>query len=281
MKKEFLVQKIDGYDIRYWTYGNSAKQPLLFIHGFTGSNEGFQYIVPKLEKEFYLIVPDLPGFGESKLGSDEWGIDEIARRMNLFTKALQLQKKPHVIAHSMGGLVAASMLAQEPVLYEHKAVFISPAVEAVKGVRKVGAALPTLQYGFGKKAPVVGPKVVKSRLYSRAATKTIMTTKDPELKKTIYQHHFRNLDFISSIAFYLNMHREIIGTGALDYTSQLQHLDVLIITGNKDNVTPLAGQKRLRDALDAQLHIIPGVGHLLHYEKPTEVAAALHEFLTA
>lgn len=279
MTKNSHVVEIEHHTIKYWTYGDPGKQPLFFVHGFTGSNEGFQYIVPILEKDFYLVVPDLPGFGESELGSDEWGIDEIARRVNVFAKSLKLSKKPHVIAHSMGGVVAASMLAQNPELYHTKAVFISPHVEPIKGLRKVGAAMPTLQYGFGKKVPVLGPKVVKSKLYSRAATKAIMTAKEKELKKKIYQHHFRNLDFISSIGFYHNMHREIIKTGTIDYAHKLQHLHTLIITGNKDNVTPFVTQKRFQDVLHAKLHTIPGVGHLLHYERPTEVAAALREFL--
>lgn len=270
---------IDGYTICYWTYGDSQKPPLFFVHGFTGSNEGFQYIIPKLQDDFYCIVPDLPGFGESELGSEQWGIDEIARRTNVFAKSLKLARKPHVVAHSMGGLVAASMLAQNPELYHKKAVFISPHVEPIRGIRKVGATMPTLQYGIGKSVPKIGPKFVKSKAYSRVATKAIMTAKEPSLKKAIYRHHFRNLEFISSIGFYYNMHREIIKTGTIDYTSKLKSLDVLIITGNKDNVTPLATQKRFQKALTAKLHIIPGVGHLLHYEKPTEVAVALREFL--
>ena len=88
-----------------------------------------------------------------------------------------------------------------------------------------------------------------------------------------------NLDYISSIAFYHQMHKEIIQTGAIDYAHELKAFDVLIITGANDNVTPLAGQKRLQKELDAKLHTIDGVGHLLHYEKPTEVAVALRAFL--
>lgn len=270
---------VEGHKIKYWTYGDPKKQPLFFVHGFTGSNEGFQYIVPQLEKDFYLVVPDLPGFGESELGSEQWGIDEIARRVNVFAKSLSFSIKPHVIAHSMGGVVAASMLAQNPELYHEKTVFISPHVEPIKGFRKAGAAMPTLQYGFGKMVPVLGPKVVKSKLYSRVATKAIMTAKDSELKKRIYQHHFRNLDFISSIGFYHSMHREIIKSGSIHYAENLLHLDVLIVTGSKDNVTPFVTQKRFQEKLQAKLHVIPGVGHLLHYEKPTEVAAAIRAFL--
>lgn len=270
---------VDGYNIRYYTYGDPKKQPLIFVHGFTGSNEGFQYIIPRLENDFYCIVPDLPGFGDSRLGSEQWGIDEIARRTNEFVRHLKLAKKPHMVAHSMGGLVAASMLAQAPLAYQKKAVFISPAVEPVAGLRKLGAALPTWQYGIGKTIPGLGPKLVRSRAYSRLATWTIMTAKDKQLKKAIYQHHFRNLEFISSISFYCNLHKEIIQSGTMHYAGKLRSFDVLIITGNRDNVTPLNGQKRFAESLAAKLHIIPGVGHLLHYETPTEVAVALRGFL--
>ena len=267
-------------DVRYWTYHDEKKPAAVFIHGFTGSHEGFQYIIPELTG-LHVIVPDLPGFGESKLGLDGFTIDELARKVNQFVASLALREPPFLVSHSMGGLVAASMLHQNPELFAKKTVFVSPVATKVNYLdhRKVGELLGRLQYFVGKSVPKAGPKVVKSRLISRIATALILTTNESELKKVINQHHFKNLDFISSIDFYYQLHVNINKKGAVDYADSIKKFDVLLITGNKDNVTPLATEKKLAHAVAAKLVVIPDVGHLLHYEKPREVAAAIAEFL--
>lgn len=267
-------------NVRYWTYHESDKPTTVFIHGFTGSHEGFQYIIPEL-KRFHIIVPDLPGFGESELGLESFTIDELAKKVNDFVRGLKLKEPPYLVSHSMGGLVAASMLAQDPELYHPRTVFVSPVATRVNYLdsRKIGELLGRLQYFVGKTVPAAGPRLVKSRLLSRIATAIILTTNESAMRRTINGHHFKNLDYISSIDFYYQLHKDINKKGAVDYAPRLGKFDALIITGDRDNVTPLHTEKRLQEALGARLHIIKGVGHLLHYERPIEVAEAVDGFL--
>ncbi len=269
-------------EVAYWTYHDKSKPTCVFIHGFTGSHEGFQYIIPELDR-FHIIVPDLPGFGESKLGLETFTIDELATSVNAFVKALNLKTPPYLISHSMGGLVAASMLAQNPELFDEKTVFVSPVATKVNylDARKIGEFLGRLQFYLGKTVPGAGPRLVKSRLISRISTAIILTANQPKLKKQIREHHFKNLNYISSIDFYYQLHVNINKKGAVDYADKLNSkFNALIIAGDKDNVTPLATEKTLHAALnESKLHIVRGVGHLLHYERPTEVAAAIDVFL--
>lgn len=267
--------------MNYWTYHDADKPVCIFIHGFTGSHEGYMYIVPELER-FHIIVPDLPGFGESPLTLDEFTIDALARKVNEFVQALHLKTTPYLVSHSMGGLVAASMLAQNPELFHEKTVFISPVATKVSQLdsRQLGAYLGRLQYFVGKTVPKAGPKIVKSQLLSRLATSLILTTDEKAMKKTINGHHFKNLEYISSIEYYYRLHIDINKKGAIDYADELnKKFKLLIIAGDKDNVTPLATEEQLVQATGAKLHVIHGVGHLLHYERPTEVAAAIDDYL--
>lgn len=270
------------HDIAYWKYHDSSLPTCIFIHGFTGSHEGFQYIIPEL-KNFHIIVPDLPGFGETKLGIDSFTIDELAKRVNDFVRDLKLSEPPFIMGHSMGGLVVASMLSQSPELFNKKAILVSPVATKVNYLdsRKIGAFLGKLQFYLGKTVPGAGPKLVKSRLISRISTAVILTANQPKLKKQIREHHFKNLGYISSIDFYYQLHNDINKKGAVDYAPKLNVFDMLLITGNKDNVTPFSTQKKLNDSLKhSHLHVIEGVGHLLHYERPKEVAAAVAAFLS-
>lgn len=271
------------HDVAYWSYNDPTLPTCIFIHGFTGSHEGFQYIIPELSG-YHIIVPDLPGFGESKLGLDTFTIDQLADRINQFVNELRLPEPPFIVGHSMGGLVVASMLAQKPELFNEKAVLVSPVATKVNYLdsRKIGELLGRLQFYLGKTVPGAGPRLVKSRLISRISTAIILTANQPKLKRQIRDHHFKNLDYISSIDFYYQLHVNINKKGAVDYAPELnKKFSVLIVTGDKDNVTPLATEKKLAEALhNSTLHVLKGVGHLLHYERPTEVAAAIREFLT-
>lgn len=273
------MKQTGKHGIQYWTYNKDADKTAIFIHGFTGSHAGFQYIIPHLP-EFRIIAPDLPGFGESPLDDPAGDLDTIARNINDFVRTLKLPHKPYLVSHSMGGLVAASMLAQNPELYHTKTAFISPVPTRVRTFdsRKIGALLGTLQYTIGL-VPRIGERLVKSHTISHALTNVIVTTKDPELKRAIHGHHIDNLSYISSIDLYRRLHRQINSRGVIDEAEKLVDFDVLLVAGTRDNVTPLSEIQKLQRHLDAKLVVIPDVGHLAHYETPEQIATALRDFL--
>lgn len=274
------MQKNTLNDVAYWTYHADKTPTIVMIHGFTGSHEGFQYIVPLLS-EFRLIIPDLPGFGESPLKLDECSIDALAKAVNQFVAALELDAPPYLVSHSMGGLVAASMLAHNPELYAEKTVFISPVPTAVKLLdsRKIGEVLGRLQYFLADSFPRVGKPIATSSKVSDVASDLMITTSDGKLKQSIYQHHRDNLLHISSFAYYYRLHKDINRRGAIDYASQLQAKRAMVITGDADSVTPLAKVRQFSTALNAELKIIQGVGHLAHYERPGDLATRIARFL--
>jgi len=56
----------------------------------------------------------------------------------------------------------------------------------------------------------------------------------------------------------------------------------LLIAADKDDITPVSAQRRLVGLFPrAELEIIDGVGHLIHYEVPTQAAAHISHFLGA
>ncbi len=56
---------------------------------------------------------------------------------------------------------------------------------------------------------------------------------------------------------------------------------VLLVAGERDEIAPLAGQFALLDTFpDARLDVIPGVGHLIHYETPDAAAHAIRAFVS-
>jgi pimeloyl-ACP methyl ester carboxylesterase len=269
-----------GDEVAYWTHHDDKKPTLVLVHGFTGSHLGFQYLVPLLS-DFRLIIPDLPGFGVSPLPHEQLNLAGLGEMLIDFIEALQLDAPPHLLGHSMGSLVVAEAVRQHPAIADKKLILASPVPSPVgmAEVRRIGVLASKLYYVASHRLPFVGKRLATSRKLTKFSTKMIMTTNDRELQKAIHGHHFNNLDYISSIGWYRRLYSQINRTGISRYKAALKPFDVLLVNGSKDSVTPLAQQKKVAKSIEAKLVVIPDVGHLSHYEKPTDLANAIRTYL--
>ena len=274
-----LITLPSGNKMAYWTHHAGKKKTLVLVHGFTGSHEGFNYLVPLLN-DYHLVVPDLPGFGVSPLPHAEVTLQHLGNLLGEFVTSLGLEQ-PYFVGHSMGSLVVSEALRQYPGIAAKKLTFVSPVPSPVELVdrRRSGVFISQLYYSVSHRLPVVGPKLATSRNITRVSTHAIMTAKDKTLRKDIIDHHFTNLDFISSIEWYSKLYREINKSGLSRYRKVLKDFDVLIINGDKDTVTPLPHQRQAAKIIDAKIAAMPNVGHLAHYEKPADIATAIVDFL--
>lgn len=278
MQNEIFIGR--NQKITYWEHNEDKRPILILVHGFTGSHDGFQYLVPLLD-DYNLIIPDLPGFGVSPLPHVKMTLVELGGLLASFVEKLNLTEKPHLVGHSMGSLVVAEATRQRPELFAKKLIMISPVPSKIRYFdnRKVGALASQAYYSASNRLPIVGKKIAKSRMITHVSTRLITTTKDKKLKKKIHQHHYDNLDFISSISWYGRLYKEINKTGLAQYVSTLELFDLILISGTRDKVTPIKKQKKVAEDLGAKLYAIPNVGHLSHYEKPEELVKAINSFL--
>lgn len=273
---------IDGKLIRYWSYHSDKQMTIVMIHGITGSHKGFQYLEPLLS-DYHLIVPDLPGFGQSDLpAKHKWTIKGIAQLSCQFVESLGLSTSPVILGHSMGGLVVSAMISQNPSLFGD-IILISPVPTrvAIRDSRRPGTKLGAWLYKIGYTLGKPGERLVKSRTISAITTKVMTKTNDKERRKAIRKHHWDNLDYISDIKFYATLHRDTNLRGAIDYVRVLRNKRTLLIVGEDDAVTPLAEENKLASAIKPESYvIISKVGHLIHYEKAAEAAEAIKAFLS-
>lgn len=104
-----MVQKsvrVDGRDWPYLEGGDPGKPLLLLVHGFGGDKDNWSMIAPYLTRDYHVIAPDLPGFGENERNPDlPYDIAAQTRRLKDFADALGLDR-PHVGGNSMGGWIA-------------------------------------------------------------------------------------------------------------------------------------------------------------------------------
>lgn len=84
-------------------------QPVVLIHGFCESGKMWEDFSEKLSKEFRVICPDLPGFGDSPISGDQISLEEVAVILEEWLDS-NLIENPIVIGHSLGGYVTLALL---------------------------------------------------------------------------------------------------------------------------------------------------------------------------
>lgn len=94
--------------IAHQELGSAAAPALVLVHGLGASGRVLERVAPLLAARFRVIVPDLPGFGET--GGEPTTIEGMARAV------LEVVDAEAFVAagHSMGGLVATALAELAP-----------------------------------------------------------------------------------------------------------------------------------------------------------------------
>ncbi|MDC8103979.1 alpha/beta fold hydrolase [Chryseobacterium sp. PTM-20240506] len=86
---------VDGLNIFYRESGPEDAPVLLLLHGFPTSSHMFRNLIPKLNDQYHIIAPDLPGFGFSDAPDSDhfsYTFDNLARIMQGFIDRLELKR---------------------------------------------------------------------------------------------------------------------------------------------------------------------------------------------
>jgi 3-oxoadipate enol-lactonase len=92
---------------------SGAGQSLVLLHGFPLDHAIWDDLIPHLQNDFDLIIPDLRGFGVSQTKDKEYTLDDMAHDMAALLHHLKINKV-FVAGHSMGGYVALAFARLYP-----------------------------------------------------------------------------------------------------------------------------------------------------------------------
>ncbi len=96
----------DGNTICYKDQGQG--EPLVLLHGFCGSSEYWDQVVPLLSERYRCIVPDLRGHGLSDAPMGAYTIEQMADDVIQLLDTLELPKVT-LLGHSLGGYITLSV----------------------------------------------------------------------------------------------------------------------------------------------------------------------------
>jgi pimeloyl-ACP methyl ester carboxylesterase len=252
---------------------------LVFLHGLRGDHHGLEPIVAHLAG-IAVTVPDLPGFGASPpLRRDRHDLDGYVGWTRELLAAVAPEGDAVLAGHSFGSIVAsAAVAAGVPV---RGLVLVNPIADAaLAGPRRIAVRSTVLYHQLAARLPEpAGTALLRSRLITRLASAAMVRTRDRSLRRWIHAEHDRRLNGFADRRVLLEAFGTSIGRTVGEFAPRVP-VPTLLVAGARDDIAPVATQRALcRRFPRARLVVLPGTGHLAHYETPAAVAAAIAEFV--
>ncbi|TPG11517.1 alpha/beta fold hydrolase [Rhodanobacter glycinis] len=118
-KREAMAAHLETHAVQagdtHWIYYEGGQGPtIVLLHGFAADKKVWTQTAKLLTPHFHLIIPDLPGWGESSRDAGaSYNIDAQAARLDAFVQALRLQRFM-LVGHAMGGAIAGVYASEHP-----------------------------------------------------------------------------------------------------------------------------------------------------------------------
>lgn len=268
---EARTMKVGDWEIAYLEGGRSADEAetLVLVHGFGADKDNFTRTSAALTERFHVVIPDLPGFGDStRLMEASYAIPAQVERLHSILQAMG-HEKFWLGGSSMGGAIAATYAATYP--QEVSGVWLL----APGGV--VGSEPSTLfeEYQKTGKSMLVAekPEDFKTIMY-------IATEKTPWVPYSVkyvlaqravadYPLHKRIFDELADEANF-----------GINKAAATVRAPTLIVWGTEDRALHVSGADILDKLMPNSAAIVmEGIGHLPMMEAPAQAATDFLAFV--
>jgi pimeloyl-ACP methyl ester carboxylesterase len=261
-----------GVRMRVVEAGEGNGMPLVLIHGFLTSHLEFDEVIDELAESFYVIAPDLPGFGESEKPNPSrysYSIETFAEAVADIIAAYGVGRAC-ILGHALGGAVAITLAAHYAELVT-RLVLVDPLSYPHPPNRKLRAPL----------WPGVGGLMFK-QLFGRRRFRNYFKDEVfsrgfdvPWARLDLLYHQFNTPSARESAYAVL---RSMLDTRpVVARVSRVRH-PALVVWGRDDRIVPAAFALKLsRELANGRLELMD-CGHCPHEEHPHEFTAVVREF---
>jgi 3-oxoadipate enol-lactonase len=102
---------VNDFELAYDRRGQGV--PLVLIHGYPLDHTIWNPVLPYLDNDFDLILPDLRGFGQSGSIPAQYALTDMAADLAALLEHLKIEKAV-IAGHSMGGYIALAFARAYP-----------------------------------------------------------------------------------------------------------------------------------------------------------------------
>jgi pimeloyl-ACP methyl ester carboxylesterase len=263
---------IDGHRVRCLVKGldraDASGPPIVLLHGIFAEKEHWLDFARALPRQRCIVVPDLPGFGQSdRLDSARYGYAEQVLRLLALLDALGLPKV-HLAGSSMGGTLAALFALRFP--------------QRVASVAFIGAP-----HGLRSAVPSAADRLID-------AGEIPLIARDPAGFDQLLDRLFERRPWLPYPVLQF-ARRQALQRAPSNRRLWREHVadryrlhdcigaltpPVLALWGRHDRIFDASGVQVLQVRLpEATVHVLDGVGHLPMMEVPSRTARHYTRFL--
>jgi pimeloyl-ACP methyl ester carboxylesterase len=262
--------KANGVRLRVTETGSGPS--LLLLHGLFMDHSTWDQVGDLLGREYRVVAPDLPGFGESEKPPESrfpYGINAFADAVLDLYAGLELGRAV-LVGHALGGAVAITLAARHPELISRLVL-----VDAL-----CYPARPDLANRVAL-APLIGGFTFK-QLWGKSAFKAYFKesylSRDARIPSARLDHYYETFNTPAARASALATMRATRDTRTVVAHIARISMPTLVLWGRDDTLYPAAlGQRMSREIHNAGFQLLDA-GHVPHEEQPNAVAEAIERF---
>ena len=239
----------------------------LLIHGFGEDGNVFNQAIKHLPEQGTLLIPDLPGSGESEIWpAAEPSLNDFALALNAILEKEGIEKCS-VMGHSMGGYIALAFAEQFPekmvalgllhsTAYADSTERIQKRKQAIDFIEREGAAAFLRISLPGLFAPAF-------REQGKAEIESLLTSMKQVSPKTLIQYYRAMMKRPDS--------SKLLASAPYP---------VMFIIGQEDEIVKASDTLQLANiTANAYIHVLNNVGHMSMLEAPESFAKLLLYFM--
>jgi pimeloyl-ACP methyl ester carboxylesterase len=281
MTLSYRTAIVEGLRVFYRSAGDPKQPAVLLLHGFPTSSHMFRDLIPALADRYYVVAPDLPGFGYTEAPDRKtfkYSFENLADVIDRFTEVLKLNRYA-IYIFDYGAPVGLRLALRHP---ERISAVIS---------QNGNAYLEGLSEGWNPIQTYWKDPSAENRAALRAFLK-------PEATQWQYTHGMTNPERLSPDGWTLDsallarpgndeIQLDLFG----DYQSNValypkfqdyirtKRPPLLAVWGKNDPFfLPPGAQAFRRDNPDAEVHLLDA-GHFALESHAPEIAAIIRDFL--
>ncbi len=260
---------VAGTPLRVVQVGHGPE--VLLIHGSPGSVEDWEPVMAALSDSFHMTAFDRPGHGYS----GDTGQYSFSHNADVALGLIDQLKLDHVVVvgHSYGGSTALAMAERAP---EHVDAYVVIDSATYTPQRKVDATyrvldLPLVGLGF---STLLGPLLAPAKI--RKGLGEVFVGQEPGEDFVAKRIQIWNCPKVAhAIA------EETIGAAAGLQAQSPSYPGIarpVVLVAEADSAFRRETAEHLhRDIAGSSLHLVPGTGHMIQFQKTADVVAAIRE----
>lgn len=241
----------------------SAESSLLLLSGWTASGRSWDRFRPYVPG-WKVLAPDNRETGSAGPCPEGFTIEDLARDA-LEAADRELGKTFTVVGHSMGGMIGQALAFIAPERVE-RLILVSTGPGASRGTAPDATAL-MMPAGLELPSdPEAAAKAMRAAFFAKfmaAGTPNREVIAAEEAERA--HGHSADLD---------GLVRQLQALSAWDPPADLKdlELDISVVHGELDNLLPLPNGEAVAERAGVPLTVLPGVGHMVPWEAPEELA---------